>query len=301
MDLQFSTACLPYYPLSHSFATARALGLQSLELSLSPAILRQGAERVRRLSEGHAVVVRSIHVGGADRAPGGRDESRAVARFAAALPGCRVVVLPAPRGGGHTSANTGLGAYLELLRTYTDALAGQPVTLTIENPAPPREDERAGPLDRFAQLRRLVEEWDLGFTFDTSHAAGHGWVITEPLPQMGARLCNVHLSDFRPQAPHGATELLPGRARDGRTHQLPGEGILPLRAFLRTLARREYGGLLTLELQGRSLHAWWPPSARTRLAETVAFCHAAVRDHGRSIPQAGTPEHAVETPAENEG
>lgn len=300
MDLQFSTACLPYYPLTHSFATARALGVQSLELSLTPAILRQGAERVLRLSERHAVAVRSLHVGRADRASAGRDESRAVARFAAALPDCRVLVLPAPRDSGYTGANTGLGAYLELLRTYTDALAGQQVALTIENPAAPREDERAGPLDRFTQLRRLVEEWDLGFTFDTSHAAGHGWVITEPLPQMGARLCNVHLSDFRPRVPHGATELLPGRARNGCTHQVPGEGILPLRAFLRALARREYSGLLTLELGGRSLHAWWPPSARARLAETVAFCRSAIREHGGSASRASTLERAVETPAENE-
>ena len=171
MDLQFSTACLPRYPLGYSFATARALGLDGLELALTPTILRGGPGRVTGLAERYGVTVRSVLLptGGWD-APG-RDEVRAIPRFAAALPRCRVMVLPAPRGGGGAAP---LGAFVSFLHTMTDALACNGPGLTIENPPPPTAGSPAGPLDRFSQLRRLVEVWDLGFTFDTNHAAAHG-------------------------------------------------------------------------------------------------------------------------------
>lgn len=298
MRIQFSTACLPYYPLGQQFALARTLGADGLELALTPALLLRGSERVVRLSDQHGVPVRSLAVALADISPPEPAETPAIARFAAALPECRVLVLPAPTP---TLAPGGLGAYLALLRGYLDALADRGITPTIENPAPRRAGEAAGPLDRFPQLRRLVEEWDLGFTFDTSHAAGHGWVITEPLPQMGARLRNVHLSDFR-APPRGEAVARIGLDDHGyEGHQLPGQGILPLRAFLRALARREYAGLLTLDLDPRGLRAWWPPTARGRLARALDFCHATLQR--RDAPPLDPLAPPLEAPAEaeNEG
>ena len=294
MDLQFSTACLPRYPLGYSFATARALGLDSLELALTPTILRGGPGRVAGLAERHAITVRSVLLPTVGRDAPGREEAREIARFAAALPGCRVLVLPAPRGDGGAAP---LGAFVSLLHGMADALAAGGPQLTIENPPPPALGQVAGPLDRFFQLRRLVEEWDLGFTFDTSHAAGHGWVITEPLSRMGARLRNVHLSDFRP-GPGGRLELLPDRARPQHAHGLPGTGVLPLHAFLRALTRQRYAGLLTLDLDGGSVGAWWPPLARRRLADALTFCRTGVREGG--TPRADLLRHAIETPAEAE-
>lgn len=294
MDLQFSTACLPHYPLGYSFATARALGLDSLELALTPTILRGGPGRVTDLAERHAVAVRSVLLPPGGRDAPGRDEVREIVGFAAALPGCRVLVLPAPHSDGGAAP---LGAFVSFLQTMTDTLAAGGPALTIENPPPPAAGNVAGPLDRFSQLRRLVEEWDLGFTFDTSHAAGHGWVITEPLSRMGARLRNVHLSDFRP-GPGGRLELLPDRTRPQHAHGLPGTGVLPLHAFLRALARQGYAGLLTLDLHGGSVGAWWPPIARRRLAGALAFCRAATREDG--TPRADILRRAVETPAEAE-
>lgn len=298
MELQFSTACLPYHPLDRRFALARALGVDGLELALTPTILWRGADHVLRLIERHRIAVRSVQIAPSERGLPERAEVQAVARFAAALPDCRVLVLPAPRG----VERGGMGAYRELLRAYLALLAGREIALTIENPAPAR-GATPGPLARFPHLRRLVEEWDLGFTFNTSYAAGHGWVITEPLPQMGARLRNVHLSDFRPPLRAEAV-LSPGPAGDhvqGRhTQQLPGQGILPLHAFLRALCRREYAGLLTLDVQPRSLRAWWPPTARGRLAEALAFCRATTRKRAASWLDAVEPEVGTPAEAENE-
>ena len=288
MDLQVTTASLPHYPLGVSLALARQLGADGVELALTPAILRQGAERARQLAEARGVPVRSLSLAPLGRAAADPEQIAAVGRFAAGLPACEVVVLPAPRA----DEAGGLGAYFGTIGHYLDALAGGQAILAIENAAPHPEGLRpggpagtAGPLDRFAPLRRLVEEWDLAFTYDTSHAAAHGWVLAEPLPLMGARLRNVQLSDFRPSA-RGGAELLPSRVSDRQLHQPPGEGILPLRAFLRTLCRRGYGGLLTLELSPRSLRAWWPPSARHRLAAALEFCRATARDCGAPDPAA---------------
>ncbi len=300
MDLQISTACLPY-PLGWTFATARAIGVEGIEISLTPALLRKGAGHVLRLSEGYGIPVRSLAIDWAGRPPPGRVEIGEIGRFAAALPQCRVLVVPAPRPGGRALSTGGIGSYLQLLRSLSDVLPSGRVAVTLENPPGVRADGRVGPLDRFPQLRRLVEEWDLGFTFNTSYAGSSGWVITEPLPQMGGRLRNVHLGDFRPPAAGGALELPPGGVRDEHLRRLPGDGILPLRALLRALCRRRYTGLLTLDVHPRHLRAWWPPAARGRLAAAVAFCRSAARDSGPQRPDAT--ERAVEAPAEaeNEG
>jgi sugar phosphate isomerase/epimerase len=152
--------------------------------------------------------------------------------------------------------------------------------VTIVNP--PGGSGAAGPLDRFPQLRRVVEEWDLGYTFDTSHAASAGWVITEPLPQMGARLRNVHLGDFRQRAAGGVLEsapYLPDGVQPQQLHRAPGTGVLPLRAFLRALRRREYAGLVTIDLRESGLRNWWSPARHRQLAAAVAFCRDALNSY----------------------
>lgn len=290
MELQFSTSCLPFYHLGHCFATARRVGADSVELAVASGTLRRGAAPVLRLAARHDVTVRSVSL---DGVPPGDGDITAVAHFVAALPDCRVVVIPAPTGG----VTRDFGGYLRSLNALRDALAGGDATITIEN-APPGE---TGPLDRFPQFRRFVEEWDLGFTFDTSHAAGQGWVITEPLPQLGARLHNVHFSDF-PAAPrHAGADLLPEPERVRHAHLPPGAGVLPLRALLRALHQQEYQGLLTLDLSGRALRAWWPPAARARLAGALDFCRAAISTHRalavprRQQPVASTAEADAES------
>ena len=87
-------------------------------------------------------------------------------------------------------------------------------------------------------------------------------------------------------------------------HQLPGDGILPLRAFLRVLCRRGYAGLVTLDLHPRALGAWWPPAARHNLAAALAFCRLVLRDCTPSPPlHLERRGEASEAPAEaeNEG
>jgi sugar phosphate isomerase/epimerase len=301
MELLVATASLPYYPLSHGLTLARQLGADGVELALTPRLLHQGPDRARRLADEHAIPIRSV-VLASGQAPADPEGIAEVGRFLAALPACRLLVLPAPRATGASGSGRqgGLGAYVGVLQQYLNALDGGDVALTIENAGPAAPGGPSGPLDRFPQLRRLVEEWDLAYTFDTSHAAAHGWVITEPLPLMGGRLRNVHLSDYRLPPLADRPPEPPSRY----LHQLPGDGILPLRAFLRVLCRRGYAGLVTLDLHPRALGAWWPPAARRNLAAALAYCRTVLRDCTPSPPlHLERRGEASEAPAEaeNEG
>jgi sugar phosphate isomerase/epimerase len=296
MHLQFSTACLPRFPLRSSFATTRALGLDGVQIALTPALYRRGPERLAREAERHGVVVRSLDLGTLGAPGAGREAVAGVAAFATAVPECRVVALPAPHGYGQFPG--GLNGYLDLVRAYDEAL-GEHATVTIVN-SPGGGSGAPGPLDRFPQLRRIVEEWDLGYTFDTSHAASAGWVITEPLPQMGARLRNIHLGDFRQRPAYGTQEpapFLPDAVQPRQLHRAPGTGVLPLRAFLRALRRREYTGLVTLDLRESGPRGWWPPGHLGRLVAAVAFCRAALDSY--QPRRAGRPQSPVEV--ENDG
>jgi sugar phosphate isomerase/epimerase len=296
MDLQFSTACLPRFSLRSGFATARALGLDSVQIALTPALYRLGPERLAREAERYGVAVRSLDLGTLGGVAMTREAIAGIAAFATALPECHVVALPAPRRAGQ--APGGLNGYLAVVRAYGEALWGH-ATVTIVN-APGGNPGAAGPLDRFPQLRRIVEEWELGYTFDTSHAASAGWVITEPLPQMGSRLRNVHLGDFRQRSTGGGPEpatYLPDGVQLRQLHRAPGTGVLPLRAFLRALRRREYAGLVTIDLRESGLRAWWSPARHRQLVAAVAFCRDALASY-RPL-HSGQPGPPVEV--ENDG
>lgn len=275
MLLQFSTACLHRLPLRSSFALARDLGLGGLEVALTPTLLRRGPERLQRLSERYGIVVRSLDLTPNYRLLSEEGGIERAAAFAAALDGCAVVSLPAPQA----DQPDGISGYLRLLRACGEAF-GDDVYLTVVNAAgggiaPP------GPLDNFLQLRRIVEEWEFGYTFDTSHAGSAGWVITEPLPRMGKRLRNIRLGDFRHLPAYGQTlsaPLLTQQVQPWQLHRPPGDGVLPLRAFLRALRRRDYQGLVTIDLRADGLRTWWLPALRTLVSGAVGFCQVALQD-----------------------
>lgn len=287
MDLLLTTASFPYYSLARSMALTQQVGADGLELVLTPAMLRQGPERARQLAGEQGVPIRGLVLPTPSAKFPPEEAYLAVARFVAALPDCQVLTLPPPPPG------TGLAGLITLLRGYQAALGSAAQLLTVANP-PARAANGAAQFDRFPQLRRLAEEWDLGYTFDTCAAAEHNWVITEPLLAMGNRLRNVQLSDYRPPQARPTELTWP----DAQRYQLPGQGTLPLRAFLRTLARRGYTGLLTLAPHSGAVLAWWPPLARRRLAAALAFCRSTLDD--REPPRLPSPRPEVELPAEAE-
>ena len=275
MQMQFSTACFHRLPLRFSFALAHDLGLAGLEVALTPTILRRGPERLLRLGERFGVGIHSLDLSPSYHLLGEEGTLKQLAAFVAALEECTVVALPAPRA----DEPGGVSRYLQRLRACAEAF-GEDVAVTVVN-GPGGGDLPPGPLDNFLQLRRIVEEWEFGYTFDTSHAGSSGWVITEPLPRMGKRLRNVHLGDFRHLPLYGQTltsPLLPQHVQPWQMHRSPGDGVLPLRAFLRALRRRDYQGLVTLDLRAEGLRVWWPPALRGMVAGAIGFCQVALQE-----------------------
>jgi sugar phosphate isomerase/epimerase len=295
MDLQYSTAALAHLPISRSFTFARELGLTGIEVALTPLLYNRGPARLCRFAAQTGVLVRSLDLSALGDMALDPTLIAGFAAFAAALPECRVVVLPTPR------TASSLNEYLTTLQRYTEEL-GDHAAVTIVNASGNAAEK--GPLAHFPQLRRIVEEWELGYTFDTTHAASNGWVITEPLPQMGVRLRNVHFSDFRQPTASGTgtpPPLLPGPPRDAQLRRAPGEGVLPLRAFLRALQRRDYDGLLTLDLREVGLRAWWPPALYQRLGAAVTFCRETLVSYEPPRGEHPHPPHQTPAEAENEG
>lgn len=281
MQLQFSTASFHHLPLRFSFALTHDLGLGGIEVALTPTILRQGPERLQRLAGRYGVAIRSLDLTPSYYLLGEEGAITALAAFVAGLDGCTTVALPTPRA----DEAGGLNGYLRRLSACGEAF-GDEVALTIINAAG-GGDSAPGPLDNFPQLRRVVEEWEFGYTFDTSHAGSCGWVITEPLPRMGKRLRNIHLGDFRHLPTYGHTPtapLLPQHVQPWQLHRAPGDGVLPLRAFLRALRRRDYQGLITLDLRADGLRAWWPPTLRATITAAIGFCQVAL--HEQRSPRA---------------
>ncbi len=123
--------------------------------------------------------------------------------------------------------------------------------------------------DDLAALTRFAQERDCSVTFDTCHAGANGEDILACYEIVRPVLRNIHLSDVR------------WRSGLPYTHIMPGEGDLPLDAFLAALARDGYDGLVTLEM--RPQEVGWFGRARhvQRMRQALEYVRAAA---GQRVP-----------------
>jgi len=263
MKVSFSTGSFYHLPLHCSFTTARELGFDGVELVAGPEFMLFGPDYVKKLAANHGVPLLSFHPPLFNlrswRYPVGDHVARIV-RSAYAL-GCPVATV-------HTLKNRSLAA--PVAQRFLRALDEEPaatngaVTVLIEtsqynkSPRPPR---RPGwrELDDVARLVAFADCHHLGITLDTAHAGACGEDLLATYEIVRPLLRNIHLSD-----------VLPGWRRMS-THRRPGQGMLPIPAFLRALARDGYTGLLTLEIAPHRLHAWNPDASRRYLAAALAY------------------------------
>jgi sugar phosphate isomerase/epimerase len=88
----------------------------------------------------------------------------------------------------------------------------------------------------------LMRKEDLNITFDVCHMGQAGGDIINFFKNNKERIVNIHISDYRSHA-------LNSSLRPIRYKHLPlGKGSLPIQAFLETLKKENYQGLLTLEI-----------------------------------------------------
>jgi sugar phosphate isomerase/epimerase len=267
VKLSLSTACLYLYPLRWTFAIARAVGFEGVELVLNPEITPRGGRYVKTLIEEYDLPVLSLHPPMAFLPGRGDCSAHLPQMIEMALElGCPLVILHPPQA---RSFDDGLGrAYLEALEEGQRQAEGSGVRIGLENRGFFFKRDGSYLLSDSRELRRFADEHDLPLILDTAHAGSSARSLMETYEIMRERLANIHFSDLRPLPwlldwPYLHTYL--------KHHQIPGRGHLPLAELLARLRKDGYCGPLTLEISPVALGAWWPWKARANLALCLDF------------------------------
>lgn len=278
MRISFSTGIYYHMPLGYSLKLARERGFDGVEWVVHPGYLLGGLEPVRATFQASGVPALSIHPPFYPFPGWPRRSSRITARLGALARHLRseLFVVHAPLVPSLTTARAeDYAAAIDLGKLA----GGNRVTPTIET-----SQYHGRRQFYFDDLRRLVDFCDAhgcGVTFDTCHAGANGQDLLECYAIVKPLLRNVHLSDVR---------WARGRPH---THALPGEGKLPLGAFLATLARDEFGGIVTLESHPLRTGMHSRREAVRRLDQALAFVRAATAPF--AAPAAGdAPHHRTE-------
>lgn len=100
-------------------------------------------------------------------------------------------------------------------------------------------------------------------TLDTTHVGTRHTDLLAFYQKIEPRVAHVHLSNF-----------------NGKEHQLPDNGHLPLAALLRRLVQNNFQGLVSLELNPQSLQAENETRLKQNLKRSLAFCQQALCAQG---------------------
>jgi sugar phosphate isomerase/epimerase len=232
MRISFSTGIYYHRPLTYSLQLARTLGFDGVEWVVHPGYLLNGLEPVQRALQASGVPALSVHPPFYPLPGWPRHSSRITARLGALARhiGAELFVVHAPL---QPSLTTPRAQQYAAAIDLGKLAGGNRVTVTIETTQ--FFGRRQFAFDDLTTLVDFCREHECGITFDTCHAGANGQDLLDCYAIIKPMLRNVHLSDVT---------WWRGRPR---THALPGEGVLPLGAFLSTLARDGYDGLLTIE------------------------------------------------------
>jgi sugar phosphate isomerase/epimerase len=276
MRISFSTATYYHLPLGYGLRLARDLGFDGVEWVVSPGYLLSGLPPIQAAFRDAGVRPLSVHPPLYPFPGWPRLASRVVARLGA---------LSRHLGAELFVVHTPLLTSLHSLRAqqYVEALdlgklAGGPrVQIGIENSQyNKRRHRQRSMLDDLPSLVSFCQEHRCGITFDTCHTGANGEDLLAGYAIVKPVLRNIHLSDVVWHA---------GRPR---THRLPGEGDLPLDAFLAALARDGYEGLVTIETHPLHSGPFERPQAERRLGQALEF----VRRHTGGPTAPTTPQPA---------
>lgn len=228
----FSSAAFFARPLGDTFGLLADAGFAGVEVMVTKDPASQDPRRMRELAAAHGLEIGAIHapcllitrrVWGTD--PEGKIRRAIEVASDAGAP--LVVVHPPYRW--QRSSRRWLGEQMPRVA----ARAG--VTVAVENMFPVRMGGRSVTFHANQDLEELEGLPDL--TMDTSHAAVAGHDLIDLRRRLHGRIRHVHLSDNA------------GRGWD--SHLPPGEGVLPIEAFLTDLTASGYDGAVSLEVDLR--------------------------------------------------
>ena len=228
----FSSAAFFARPLRDTFSLLAETGYSGVEVMVTKDPASQDPTEMRALADAHGLQIGAIHapcllitrrVWGTD--PVGKIRRAIQVASDADVP----VVVVHPPYRWQVSARRWLNEEMPALA----AEAG--VTVAVENMFPVHVAGRAMTFHAGQDLAALEGLDDL--VLDTSHAAVAGHDLVELRRRLSGRVRHVHLSDNA------------GKGWD--SHLPPGEGVLPIDAFLHDLMASGYRGAITLEVDLR--------------------------------------------------
>lgn len=228
----FSSAAFFARPLAQTFRLLADTGYEGAEVMVTKDPASQDPVRMRALAAEHGLTIGAIHapcllltrrVWGTD--PIAKVERSIEVAADAEVP--LVVVHPPYRW------QRSFRRWLE--ERLPDRMTETGVTVAVENMFPVRVGGREMTFHANQDLEELEGLPDL--VLDTSHAAVAEHDLVDVRRRFNGRIRHVHLSDNA------------GKGWD--SHLPPGEGVLPLGAFLDDLAASEYQGAISLEVDLR--------------------------------------------------
>ena len=256
MTARIALSTASTYPdrCASSFALAKQLGYDGMEVMVWTDPVTQEAGALTALAELHELPVVSIHaptllltqrVWGAD--PWGKvDRSIQLALDV----GASVVVL-------HPPFRWQKGYAEGFTEGVAEREAATGIELCVENMFPWRAGRKGG---QRRELEAYLPHWDPvpqpydHVTLDLSHTATAGSDALAMAEALGERLRHIHLADGL------------GSVRD--EHLVPGRGSQPCGELLETLAGRGFDGSIVVEVGTRKLS---PQQRELDLAEALAF------------------------------
>jgi len=228
----FASAAFFARPLGDTFGLLADAGFEGVEVMVTKDPASQDPRRMRDLANAHGLVIGAIHAPCllVTRRVWGTDPVEKIRRAieVAADAGAPLVVAHPPYRWQRSSRR-----WMDEQMPEVAARAG--VMVAVENMFPMRMGGRSVTFHADQDLDDLENLRDL--TMDTSHAAVAGHDLVDLRRRLDGRIRHVHLSDNA------------GKGWD--SHLPPGEGVLPMDAFLADLAVSGYDGAISLEVDLR--------------------------------------------------
>lgn len=271
--IALSTGSLHCYGLHRAVALAREAGFEAVEVMVDDRWDTRQADYLCCLRDTHGIEIACLHSPFLPSIPGWAADEISRLKHTVALAeavGARTVVTHLPIRWTRASLKLPFlektyHLHLPILRDgrYTRFLtqelhqfqASTRVTIAVENM--PYNHRILGRPASFYGLNTLAEiEQFPSVNFDTTHFATHQQDILAAYDRLAPRVVHVHLSNYR----------------DGREHQLPWDGILPLDKLLLRLAADRFAGVISVELEPRALDAANESNVRENLRRCYEFC-----------------------------
>ena len=275
MRISFSTGTYYHQPLRFSLELAQDLGFDGVEWVVSLGYMLDGLGSIQEAFQSTGVRALSVHPPFYPFPGWPRHPARASARLGALARhlGAELFVVHAALFNSFQSRRADLfGDSLERGKLAS----GPRIVIGVETGQHVGKRRRRYLLDDLPTLVSFCQRHGCGITFDTCHAGANGEDLLECYRTIKPVLRNVHLSDVT------------WRGGEPRTHRLPGEGTLALGAFLETLARDGYDGLVTLEVHPLQAGPLGRAQAARRLSKALDFVRAYT-----SLPRRETAEQRL--------